>query len=226
MAAARGFMAGKLARELGPRLRAAVLAYFVVFNVLAALPTVGSASPERLERPREQAELRRWARLFDALGIEVDPARLSDVYLPIADGVARARSFLITPIQWWMDLTLSEQSWRLFAMPHDSPSALKIVARRSGEDELLYMSGDDDHRWGSAMLEYRRVRAAYKPSQAGPPGTYDGFALRVSERIFDEMPEVDRVTVSLVRRHTTLPGAVPDPELEETAVATFERREQ
>ncbi|HKO91430.1 MAG TPA: hypothetical protein VJU61_09780, partial [Polyangiaceae bacterium] len=53
------------------RLRAAVISYFVVFNVLAALPTLGTPSAERLERPFEREELRRWTALFHAFGVDV-----------------------------------------------------------------------------------------------------------------------------------------------------------
>jgi hypothetical protein len=209
--------------QLRARVRAALIAYFLLFNVLGALPSAGSPSPERLERPREQAELRRWSRLFEAIGIELSPERLKQLYLPFAEGVERARAALVWPIAWWMDLTQSHQSWRLFAMPHDRPSALEIRVIRDGREELLFESGDDEHRWGAGVLEYRRVRAAYKPSQLGPPAAYEGFAQRISERIFGEQPDVQRVSVSLVRRHTTLPGKPPDPELEQTSVITFTR---
>lgn len=209
--------------QLRARVRAALIAYFVLFNVLGALPSAGSPSPERLERPRERAELLRWSRLFDAVGLELQPERLKELYLVFAAGVEQVRAGLVSPIAWWMDLTQSHQSWRLFAMPHDRPSALEIVVDRKGEEELLYRSGDDEHGWGTGVLEYRRLRAAYKPSALGPPATYDGFARRISERIFDEQPDVDRVSVSLVRRHTTLPGKTPDPELERTSVVTFTR---
>jgi hypothetical protein len=209
--------------QLRARVRAVLIAYFVLFNVLGALPSAGSPSPERLERPRERAELLRWSRLFDAVGLELQPERLKELYLVFATGVEQVRAGLVSPIAWWMDLTQSHQSWRLFAMPHDRPSALEIVVSRKGEEELLYRSGDSEHDWGTGVLEYRRVRAAYKPSQLGPPAAYDGFAQRISQRIFDEQPDIDRVSVSLVRRHTTLPGKTPDPERERTSVVRFTR---
>jgi hypothetical protein len=205
------------------RLRAAVIAYFVLFNVLGAIPSLGTPSEERLERPREQAELRRWSRLFGSVGLELGPEQLTQLYLPLATGVERARAALVSPIAWWMELTQSDQNWRLFAMPHDRPSALEIVVRRHGQDELIYRSGDAEHQWGAAVLEYRRVRASYKPSQLGPPGGYDGVAQRISERIFAELPDVERVSVSLVRQHTTMPGATPDPERERMFEIHFTR---
>lgn len=211
------------AQQLRARVRAALIAYFVLFNVLGALPSAGSPSPERLERPRERAELARWSRLFDAVGLELEPERLKQLYLQLASVVEEARAALVSPIAWWMELTQSHQSWRLFAMPHDRPSALEIVVGRKGQEALLYRSGDDDHAWGAGALEFRRVRAAYKPSQLGPPGTYDGFAQRISERIFEEQPDVERVSVSLVRRHVSLPGEPLDPERERTFVITFTR---
>src|SRR5438128_3972039 len=85
-------------------LRAVVIAYFVVFSVLAALPTLGTPSAERLERPFEQDELRRWAGLFEAFGVKVTVERLAQVYLAISSSVAEARSVALWPIEGWMSL--------------------------------------------------------------------------------------------------------------------------
>jgi hypothetical protein len=206
------------------KLRAAVIAYFVFFNVLAALPSAGAPTPERLARPFERDELRRWATLFEAVGVHVEPTELAQGYMAFAGAVERARAMVLEPIQWWMSLVQVGQSWRLFAMADDTANALQITAHSgAGGDQVLYESGHPDRRWNAALLEYRRIRAAYNPSRSGPPYTYPGLAKRLGERVFETMPDVERVSVSLLPSQVPLPGQAPVPPREAAHVIELAR---
>jgi len=96
-------------------LRAALIAYFVFFNVLAALPTPGTPSAERLERPFEQDELRRWAGLLDFLGLKMSRERLAELYRSV-DGflvVSGEYNHGIPPaLKNLLDHFLEEYFWR------------------------------------------------------------------------------------------------------------------
>jgi hypothetical protein len=205
------------------QLRAAVIAFFVFFNVLAALPTLGTPSAERLARPFEQAELRRWASLGAAFGLELEPERLAQIYLVLVGGLAEARERALTPISGWISFTQTSQRWSLFGTPDEFRSLLRISAHTPAGEELLYQSGHSERRWNAAVLEYRRIRAAYNPSRSGPPHTYAGLCQRLSEQIFESFPEVDRVHIALIRSRIALPGEAPDPTLEEEHVREFSR---
>ena len=220
------------------QLRAAIIAYFVFFNLLAALPTLGTPSAERLEQPYEQQELRRWARLFAAFGVEVQPQWLAQVYLLIASSLAEARAVALRPIDGWMSLTQTGQSWRLFGTPDEYRSVLRIsaysvapeaatapgAAAQGGErEEVLYESGNPERRWNAPLLEYRRIRAAYNPSRSGPPATYAGLGQRLSEQIFASLPHVARVRIVLDRSRVVVPGEAPDPAHEEQSELEFSR---
>jgi len=194
------------------RLRAAIIAYFVFFNALAALPTAGEPSAERFQRPFEREELRRWTGLFRAVGIDTDPDRLARGYLTFARGVERARALVLAPIEDWFELTQSGQDWHLFGSPGRIVSALRVTAHSATGDEVLYESGDASRRWNADFLEYRRIRAAYKPSRRGPPATYAALAERLSRQIFAERPQVDRVTLAFVQTRVRLPGEENTPE--------------
>jgi hypothetical protein len=209
--------------QLWAWLRAAVITYFIVFNVLAALPSLGTASAERLERPFEREELRRWATVFHAFGVDMDPERLGRIYLELSSAVAERRAVWLWPIDWWISLTQTAQSWRLFGSPDQSASVLRITAYAQGREDVLYESGDSARRWNAGLLEYRRIRAGYNPTRAGPPPTYAGLCRLVSEQIFESMPEVERVRVALVRSHIFVPGEAPDPEREAEHVLEFSR---
>lgn len=211
--------------SLGARLRAAVIAYFVLFNALAALPTPGEASAERMRRPFERGELRRWTGFFHAIGVDTDPDRLAQSYLAFSRVVQRAREIALAPIEGWFELTQSGQNWHLFGTPGRQISALRVTAHSAAGEEVLFESSDAAHDWKAGFLEYRRIRAAYKPSRRGPPATYAAFAERLSREIFEAFPHVDRVTLALVQSRVRLPGEAaadadaPRPE----HVLTFER---
>lgn len=205
------------------QVRAAIIAYFVFFNALAALPTLGAPSPERLERPFERGELQRWRRVLAELGIELSEERLAQLYLSLAQGAQEAHELALAPIAGFASLTQTAQGWRLFGTPDEYRSALRVSAFAGEREEVLYESLSPEHRWNADRLEYRRVRAAYNPSRAGPPATYEGLGLRLSEQIFAQRPDVSRVRVVLARSAIPLPGEAPDPTQEEQHVLEFAR---
>jgi hypothetical protein len=207
-----GGLGGRPSRRA--KLRAALIAYFVLFNALAALPAPGEASAERLQRPFEREELRRWTGFFRAIGIHTDPDRLARGYLAFSLAVERARSILLAPIEGWFELTQSGQNWNLFGTPGRVVSALRVTAHSAAGDEVLFESGDAARRWNAEFLEYRRIRAVYKPSRRGPPPTYAAFCERLSREIFEALPHVDRVTLALVQSRVRLPGEASPAEVD------------
>ncbi|MEO8179613.1 MAG: hypothetical protein ABI895_12340 [Deltaproteobacteria bacterium] len=211
--------------------RAAFIAYFVFFNVLAALPTLGTPSAERLERPFEQDELRRWAGLLDSLGVKVSTERLAQLYLALSSSLVEAREVALWPIEGWMSLTRSAQAWRLFGTPDEIRNVLRISAYGAAQEaveQVLYESGDPERRWNAELLEYRRIRAAYNPSHAGPPSTYAGLGERLSQEIFGARPDVQRVRIRIDQSRIALPGQIlagqaPGSAHEEQYVLEFAR---
>jgi hypothetical protein len=204
-------LTGPLARRYWPKLRAAIISYFLFFSVLAAVPATGGSSAERFERPVVRAELERWARLFESVGFDVDPARLQAGYLRFAGAVEHLREFALWPIAWWFELTQTGQGWRLFGTPQERPNALVVSVHSGGVERVLYQSGDPERRWHEDLFGYRRVRAAYNPQRGSAPPTYEGFVARVGELAFRELSDAERVSVSLIESHTTLPGQAADP---------------
>jgi hypothetical protein len=208
------------------KLRAIIIAHFVLFNALAALPTPGEASAARMQRPFEREELRRWARFFHGIGVDTDPDRLARGYVAFASAVERARAIALAPIEGWFALTQSGQNWRLFGTPKRVVSVLRVTAHSPKGDEILFESGAAAHRWNVDFFEYRRIRAIYKPSRDGPPSTYPAFGERLSRQVFEALPHVERVSVAFVQSYVRLPGeAAPAAggEPQDEHVLTFER---
>lgn len=188
------------------RARAALVTYFIVFNVIAALPTPRNASPERLARAFEQEELRRWTALLRGAGIDISAGELAQAYVAFAAACIRAREVALRPIEAWMSITRTDQTWRLFGTPDEEAYALSITLHSASGAELLYESGNPERRWSAPLLEYRRIRAGYNPTRTAPPHTFAGIAERSSERIFASRPDAERVSVALSSRRIPLPG--------------------
>src|SRR4029078_9172432 len=87
------------------QLRGAIIAYFVFFNALAALPTLGVPSAERLERPFEQAELPRWRSSVAALRLGLWEQRFRHLSLSLARGALDAPRLALEPIAGFASLT-------------------------------------------------------------------------------------------------------------------------
>jgi hypothetical protein len=204
-------------------LRAVLLLALVVLNTLATLPSFGTASAERLQRPFEQEELGRWHAQAQRLGLEVSREQLTERYLAFASKVAEARALVLAPLSWWTSWTQTVPGWNLFGTPDDFSPAFRLSAWDPSGERVLYESGVAEQSWQASLLGYRRLRAAYNPSRSGTPSTYPGLCQRLSERVFREQPLVERVRCAIVRRAVPLPGKAPRREPEEQQVIDVTR---
>jgi hypothetical protein len=205
------------------KLRAFLLTAVIAFNVLAAYPTPGDVTEEKLREGTAKTELARWVKRLRSLGYDTDADRLGRAYVAFASGVNRVRDFMLAPIMPLVELTGTQQGWRLFAMPNERPHVLRVIGERRGKRRTLYETWNTERTFLASTLEFRRVRALYNPSSQNMPNTYDAFARRLSERVFELKPELDAVTILLERRHTTLPSDPPDTQREERFVQRFTR---
>ena len=203
------------------KLRALLLTLAIAFSVLGAYPTPGDITEEKLRDGTAKTELARWVRRLRSLGYDTDADRLGRAYVIFANGVNRVRELVLSPITPLIEVTGTQQGWRLFSMPNERPHVLRVTGERKGKRRMLYETWHSDRDFLKSTLEFRRVRALYNPTSLGTPNTYEAFARRLSERVFEEKPDLDAVTILLERRHTTLPGDPPDPKREERFVQRF-----
>jgi len=203
------------------KVRAILLSVLIAWNVLGAYPTPGDITEEKLKDGVAKKEVDRWVSRLRGLGIDTDAERLGRFWAGFANGVNAVRNFVMSPIQPFMDITGTQQGWRLFSLPNERPHLLRVTGERRGKRRVLYETWSPSRTFLKDTLEFRRVRALYNPSSSGPPNTYDAFARRLSERVFEQKPELDAVTVLLEQRHTTLPGEPEDPKREERFLHRF-----
>ena len=193
----------------------------IAYAVIGAYPTPGEITEEKLRDGTAKTELARWVKRLRSLGYDTDADRLGRAYVAFANGVNRGRDIVLSPVTPLLELTGTQQGWRLFAMPNERPHVLRVIGERKGKRRLLYETWNPEREFLKGTLEFRRVRALYNPTSQGTPNTYEGFARRLSERVFQEKPELEAVTILLERRHTTLPSDPPDPKREERFIQRF-----
>ena len=210
-----------IGEENRKKLRALILCVLIGFNVVGAYPTPGNVTEEKLREGTAKNEVARWVKRLRAFGVDTDAEEVGRVYAGFAQGLNRVRDVVMAPVTPIMDLTGTQQGWRLFSLPNERPHLLRVVGERKGKRRVLYETWSDSKTLLAETLEFRRIRALYNPSSQGPPNTYDAFARRLSERVFELEPELDKVTILLEQRHTTLPGEPKDRKREERFVHVF-----
>lgn len=206
------------------KLRAIILCILIAFNVVGAYPTPGNITEEKLKEGTAKNEVARWVKRLRSFGVETDADQVRRVYAGFAQGLNRVRDVVMSPLTPFMDFTGTQQGWRLFSLPNERPHVLRVIGEREGKRRVLYETWSDSKTLLAETLEFRRIRALYNPSSQGPPNTYDAFARRLSERVFDLEPELDSVTILLEQRRTTLPGQKKDSKREERFVQVFPRK--
>lgn len=193
------------------RLRAILVAYLVVGNLIGAIPTV-DMKEEALEQPNFwRGELEPWVEALRPMsGITDEEARYATArhvlwtYHQLMRGVR-------FPIQPFFDLTRTNQQWGLFAVVSQHPERLVVEVRRNGEWEVLYRKLDPEHAWHDEQLRYRRIRGVWDSVKDEPKGTYKRLTYWIARMVFTEQADVDRVRVVLERTQLDYPWNPPDP---------------
>lgn len=193
-------------------LRAAIALSVVVVCVVAALPMPGPGSRSSLNSVNAQQELQTWVELLANVGWTTDKRTLGEQVMWLGTSARSARGAVVDPFEPLFRITQSQQGWGLFAYPDVRPHRLIIEGRRRhGDYEVLYRSSDDQADWLASFLEYRRVRAMYKPGLSSPPG-YTAVATEIARRLYRDYPDMTLVRVRFTRSHSVPPWVVPAPE--------------
>ena len=193
------------------QVRAALIAAVLFFNVVAAIPTPGYVSDALMRRQDVREELVRWVAWIQSLGIDATEDEVKTHYQRVANGIEKLKTALTRPFHPVFAATGTHQGWMLFAAPRKRPSALVINVRDdAGPWRTLYKSGTE-HGWRGGLLEYRRVRAQYRPRSSTPQSHHDGFVRWITAEIFAEHPQVVEIEVFFERRHVTPPWRPLDP---------------
>ena len=100
---------------------------------------------------------------------------------------------VLTPFNW---ITLGirfKQRWALFQVAEADRFQLQVLARAAnGTWSMLYRASDPDHAAYADMLDSRRVRGAWNPTDQ-TPYQYVPFAGWFTQRVLDEHPDIVEV---------------------------------
>ncbi|MEQ1569759.1 MAG: hypothetical protein ABMA64_29255 [Myxococcota bacterium] len=208
-----------------PKVRAALLAGVIAVHGLAAAPLPHVVTPNDLKNPVSADEVAQWASRLSALGWPTTPDALGQQVVAVTGVIGGAHRAALAPVRPALRLTGTGQAWGLFANPDNFPERLTVRVRDPSGWRIVYRRVDPERRWDARVLEYRRVRGIADSGgyRTKPSAMYERFAQWVGRRALAAMPEVSEVEVSMVRTHTTLPGAPRDPAERPRHVVTVKR---
>lgn len=199
--------------------RAAILAVVIGVQLMLAAPVPRVVTAQDLRRESSAREIRAWSKRLSWVGIDLPPAALRRQirrWTGRVGGAHRALKRPLHPLRRW---TGTGQGWALFAVPARHSPRFEIRVRREGQvdSELLFLHLDPEHGWWEQRLVHRRLRGLWNEEgrRRIPSPAYRRFAGWIADRVFEEQPDVQEVTVLQRITHTTLPGEPPDERVEE-----------
>lgn len=172
-------------------MRAILVTLHLVAICLAAVPApVGGMSRRAWEDPTVQEEFAAWGA---RLGVE--PRKLQDWMWIVASRWMSERRKVMEWVWPYLEVTGTDQPWRMFVAPHRHPSRYQVQLRtaempRDGQWETLFEERSREHRWREIFFEQERVRSIlFRYSWP----EYSGDARRtcewLSKEIFAERPD-------------------------------------
>ncbi len=174
-----------------PHVRAALVTIHLVAIVIAAIPApVGGMSRRAWSDPTVQDEFRAWGA---RLGVE--PKKLEDFMWDLGTRWMGLRRKVMRWVWPYLEVTGTDQPWRMFVAPHRHPSRFQVQVRTADADfETLFEERSSEYRWRETFFEQERLRSIlFRYSW----NEYSGDARRTCEwlarEIFVERPDAVEV---------------------------------
>ncbi len=196
---------------MSPRNRGIAIAIVLAVHGFAALPIPHSANFSVMQSPVAIAESERWSELLAHVGIEREASELRTSTARINNQLALGRKKVLAPFSQLFRYTGTGQGWGFFNTPDAYPDQLQVEALIEGKWTLLFAALSKETTFLSEKLTYRRVRGVYDGNTDRPGASYNHMVDWIAEETFGAFPGAQRVRVSFVRTHTTVPGQPADP---------------
>lgn len=199
-----------------PHLRAALVAFHLLAIVLSAIPApAGGMNRKNWADPTVQGEFEAWGR---RLGIDAD--RLEDALWSLARTWMGFRELYLTPVRPYLELTGTDQPWRMFVAPHRYPARYQVQVRAAdaGADdwETVFEERSPTAQWRASFFAQERVRSALF-RYSWPEYSHDArrFCDHLGRRLFEERPGAEWVRCRYWKAKSPSPeearrGAMPD----------------
>jgi hypothetical protein len=127
----------------------------------------------------------------------------------LVDTVRSVQRIAEWPVAWIRPTLRVAQQWALFQAADRERFRMWIEGQRLDHRwELLYRAGDPEHDDDAELLEYRRVRGAWDPTDTAP-GQYPAFASWITGRVLDRHPDFVAARVQMERIEIDAGGVVP-----------------
>lgn len=175
-----------------PHVRAALVTFHLVAIVLSAIPApAGGMNRRNWKDATVQGEFAAWGR---RLGVE--PATLEETLFGFATGYMKARDAWLVPVDPYLELTGTDQPWRMFVAPHRHPARYRVEVQTTPDAgwELLFEERSAQARWRAAFFEQERTRSVlFRYAWSEYSGEARQLCTWIAGKVFEEREDVQRV---------------------------------
>lgn len=199
-------------RGAWPHVRAALIVVHLVAITLMALPAPGGGMNRKAWKdPTVQAELTAWATRLSGWGLTIETGELEDHLWDFSTVFMSVRTKALAPFRPYYRTVGTSQSWRMFVAPHRYPSRLEVAVEREGSWQTIYVARSPDKDWRHHQLDNDRIRSiVFRYGWKQYRSSYNRFARWLSDRAFEDFPDVTRVRVRFSRYRTLTPTEARD----------------
>lgn len=183
-----------------PYLRAALITLVMASQCVSAFPK-RALDEAQLARPEARRNLRWLGRVLRPFG-ERSAAELQHSVIQLSRTQVALRNALLAPVAPLIHATAVRQQWHLFLTAKDRVYRLRLDAKTSQPHDTwhtLYGTNQTDVLGLAEVLDYRRLRAIYNPSQTGVSAQYAAFVDWLMHRVWSEHPDFSALRVGLER---------------------------
>jgi hypothetical protein len=126
----------------------------------------------------------------------------------LVDVVRPIQRAVLMPVAWIGRALHISQRWALFQVASSSRFRMSVEGLVNGRWRILYRAGDDDYREDDAVLEYRRVRGVWNPTDR-LMGQFQPFATWLAIRTAAAHPDLAGIRIRYERTTIGVGEAIP-----------------
>jgi hypothetical protein len=184
-----------------------VLLHVLAVSVMAFPAPVGAMSKKDWASPELQQTFQGYAGALRAVGLPVTDEGLQAWLWEAGNDLLAVRKAALAPFRPYLELTGSEQGWRMFGTVNRRPAWL-VVEVGDGQDQWrrVYEMRSDEHTWLREQMDQERVRGLVNGySWLNRKKSYDQLSVWLARRASVDFPDASHMRIAMERRRLPAP---------------------
>ncbi|WP_428261221.1 hypothetical protein [Haliangium sp.] len=186
-----------------------ILGHVVAVIALAFPPPHKVLNRRGWESENARAEVERWRRRLNELGVHITATELKDRAWAVAQRYAAAHRAVLGPFERYARWSGAMQGWAMFANPQKHPGELHVDVMVDGAWQPVYRPHSEQYDFWAESLEHNRLRKQLgRFARTFYPHSYNGLARFLAVRAARAYPAATQVMVRLYRYPSRSPEEV------------------